>query len=165
VTIIALLPVITVLLLIELAMSSGADARWKICGNYAKCSTVCGHVIASFPTYQECAAALKKRPLTSGNVGKAESSGAEITLQAATRKQILASHENCSSIFARWKKASQWKAWAENKYDMGGYYVCGAGFSSTKKGAVDQALSECRNSERKFHKFGSSGTCRILYVR
>ena len=72
--IIALLPVITVLLLIELAMSSVADARWKICGNYAKCATVCGHVIASFPTYQECAAVLKKRALTSGNVGKAEKS-------------------------------------------------------------------------------------------
>jgi hypothetical protein len=75
VAIIAPLAVVTVLLLIELVMSSAADARWKICGyNLSSCNTTCSRVIASFPTYEECAAALKKRALTSGNIGKAEKS-------------------------------------------------------------------------------------------
>jgi hypothetical protein len=66
---------VTVVLLIELALSSAANARWKICSyNLSSCHTTCSRVIASFPTYEECSAALKKRALTSGNIGKAEKS-------------------------------------------------------------------------------------------
>jgi hypothetical protein len=57
------------ILLVGLFTSSAAlsEARWKVCGNAGAkptCTTACGWIIASFPTYEQCAAAKKAMRFT-----------------------------------------------------------------------------------------------------
>jgi hypothetical protein len=73
--------------------------------------------------------------------------------------------KKCERLFANeYKKDKHWKAFAENKKDKKGGYVCGSSYGlSTRSEAIKFALLECRRWDRK-HKQGIKGTCRIIAV-
>jgi hypothetical protein len=56
-------PVTAIVVALLAHPSTAIAAKWKICGSTAssfQCTTVCGYVIASYPTHEECVAAKKK---------------------------------------------------------------------------------------------------------
>jgi hypothetical protein len=86
------LTAVSILFITELLISSAAIAggQWRICGNAGgrpTCTTACNWIIASFPTYEECAAAKKTMRFTpSSKMKKTEKSAGASGMAACKRR-------------------------------------------------------------------------------
>jgi hypothetical protein len=79
--------VITVLTSLVLPSPASA-ARWKICGIVPRitCTTACSQVIASFPTYEACAAAKKTMRFAQSKTKKVEKSAGAAGLAVCKKR-------------------------------------------------------------------------------